>query len=249
MRRRRSTSRRSGGGGKCGSFRFSLSGGSYVSMGHSASCLARPTIDSEPDPPLDCGGVATVRRRGRRAERTARARGIGSALNCSGNQVMRRANRRVRRSAGTLLLGAAGRDLEGATRSSTSPGRHRRQALDAERGRLIEQSHVDRRLLARTLALERESRRPAVGISDAGRTEPATAAGISVAHLRTGIVLSPAGGALPAAAVVQVRARRTLRLRPPMAELDQHRRRGRGDRAPPHGRRHRPGQPHRPGSR
>ena len=74
---------------------------------------------------------------------------------------------------------------------------------------------------------------------------PAEAAGVRVAHLRTGIVLAKEGGALPRCCRCSSWARRSLRVGPPVDELDQHRRRGRGDRPPADERPRRPGQPHR----
>ena len=68
-----------------------------------------------------------------------------------------------------------------------------------------------------------------------GRRSTAAAedAGVRVAHLRTGIVLSATGRrAEEDAPAVQARARRPVRQRPAVDELDLDRRRGGGDRAP-----------------
>ena len=76
-------------------------------------------------------------------------------------------------------------------------------------------------------------------------TIAAEKAGIRTVHLRTGIVLSSEGGILKKQLpLFKARSRRPLRQRPSMAELDIHRRRGRGDHSPPRVRDLRCGQPH-----
>ena len=80
---------------------------------------------------------------------------------------------------------------------------------------------------------------PEVCVAWEAATVAAEEAGIRVAHIRTGIVLSGQGGALEEAApAVQGRRRRQARLRPAVAELDLDR--GRGRRHPPPADRGRP---------